>query len=96
MFAASEGGGASQHVVHIRVRLRLMKARLILGCKPEVNDPYLNILEPHGGVVPPPLLRIALWSDEASLDGGHGVRSGGGYSPQLYCCIDSVVRSGTR
>lgn len=24
---------ASQHVVHIRVRLRLMKARLILGCK---------------------------------------------------------------
>lgn len=25
---------ASQHVVHIRVRLRLMKARLILGCKP--------------------------------------------------------------
>lgn len=25
---------ASQHVVHIRVRLRLMKARLILGCEP--------------------------------------------------------------
>lgn len=25
--------GASQHVVHIRVRLGLMKARLILGCE---------------------------------------------------------------